>query len=111
MQSPGATLASPPRPHRWRRRLLYLAILLTLAVAGWLTLPWIFMPADLRAMQGTWKIVASLVEDQPAPPSRESGVVIHGHRLFIVDDQGERLEAYMVDVDPDAHSLVIHKQE
>src|SRR5687767_1713459 len=41
----------------WRsRRLMYVGILLALAVVGYWIHDWLFTPADLRRIQGTWEV-------------------------------------------------------
>ena len=57
-------LGPTPRRRWWRsRKLVYLAVLIGLVIGGILLHDWLFMPEDLRRMQGTWKVAKVLTAD------------------------------------------------
>ena len=80
---------APLKPlRRWhqRRTLRYLAVLLAVCVIGYFSWDALFMPADLRRLQGNWKVVRELTRGK-----EEKGgfsfdrLVITRHSLEVVE--------------------------
>src|SRR5262245_4909210 len=88
----------PPQPkRRWyrKRTLVYLLILLLGCVAAHFAWDALFMPADLRRMQGTWKVVKVLTNDnQRFNIGKDIDVVIAGRYLTVNFPQRAPIEIH-----------------
>jgi hypothetical protein len=107
-----ASLPTPPPRRRLSRKLRYLALLVAIAVAGYWLLPWIFMPADLRAMQGTWKVVE--IQDQGKEDPENSTIVISGQTLRLRDDPMDPTrvtESYAIELRAAEQEMRLHVPE
>jgi hypothetical protein len=104
-----ASLPAPPPRRRLFRKLRYLALLVVIAVAGYWLLPWIFMPADLRALQGTWKVVE--IQDGGKEVTENGMVVIRGESLGLRDDPMDPTrvtESYAIELRADKQEMRLH---
>jgi uncharacterized protein (TIGR03067 family) len=103
----------PPPSRRWlSRKLRYLALLVVIGIAGYWLLPWIFMPADLRALQGTWKVVE--IQDGGKEVPENSMVVIRGESLGLRDDPMDPTrvrESYAIELRAAEREMRLHVPE
>src|SRR5262245_36717456 len=88
------------------RKLRWFLVLLALGVGAWFALPWILMPADLRRMQGTWKIVRYVEGDKEIERDEES-VIITGSRLTVLM-KGTQTAGLRCSVDTGRHLFFVH---
>jgi hypothetical protein len=113
MSSDGpASLPAPPPRRRLVRKLRYFALLVVIGIAGYWVLPWIFMPADLRAMQGTWKVVE--IQDGGKEVTENGMVVIRGESLGLRDDPMDPTrvtESYAIEVRAEKQEMRLHVPE
>src|SRR5262245_66101816 len=83
---------------RWfrMRKLVYPLVLLAGCVIAYITWDALFMPADLRQMQGAWEVrhIDANGERANGYPQR---VVINGRAVIPFDDQGNAGEAVHFD--------------
>jgi len=105
--------SQPGRLRRWplSRKLRYLALLIVIGIAGFWLLPWILMPADLRALQGTWKVVE--VHGNGKEPSGYATISIRGDQLTFREQLGDvaRAENYVIDLRALERELRLHVPE
>ena len=97
---------------RWfaSRKLRYAALLLAVGVLGYFALPWLLMPADLRRMQGTWKVVR-VVNDGNEEAKDAATFVFVGNRVNVINDTDKQVESYTIDCRPEPRELRIYKEE
>lgn len=106
------TLPVPSRRWRLSRKLRYLAFLVVIGIAGYWLLPWIFMSADLRALQGTWKVVE--IQDGGKEVTENSMVVIRGESLGLRDDPMDPTRvtgSYAIELRADKQEMRLHVPE
>src|SRR6266498_3790885 len=101
----------PSLPRRWRlsRKSRYFALLVAISIAGYWLLPWIFIPADLRAMQGTWKVLELQGDGEEAPEN--ATIIISGNRVALRDDpaDSERITAtYTIELHSARREMRLH---
>jgi hypothetical protein len=108
MTATNSTVA-PPR-QRWHqsRKLRYGVVLLGIGIAAYLALPWLLMPADLRRMQGTWKIVrvVSAGEEDQEDPELGRVIVVVGNRIGSHDGR-----SMLFEVRPEQKTLVNYEPD
>jgi hypothetical protein len=99
---------APARDTRWwpRRRWRWLAALAFLAVAGYFAFQWLFVPAELRRLQGHWKIVRIIEDGKVVTITKMETIAIVGNRVTSFDEQGNAGEKFMVRVSAE-HELSI----
>jgi hypothetical protein len=102
------TPVSPP-PRRWHqsRKLRYGVALLIVAVGGVFLYPWLFMPADLRRMQGLWKVDRILEDGKPGNVDGER-FRFTGNIVAILDTQGNTTETLSINLDGDLHQMTFY---
>ena len=83
------TTPFPPPKRRWfrRRKLLFALLLAAGGVIAFFAWDALFMPADLRRMQGTWKVAKILTADGKLINfGKDMPVAFHGRHLSLNDD-------------------------
>src|SRR5262245_57168567 len=104
-----ASIASPVAPprrwhHSWKLRgpLLFLFLCIT----AYCVLPWLRMPADLRRIQGTWKIVRIVQRGQEIS-GEEVG------KLVVISPNNLRADGHTAwfEMRPDQKILVVYEPE
>ena len=106
-------ISIPAPRRRWRqsRKLRYAVLLLAVGFGLYLLLPWIFMPADLRRMQGTWKFVQILGDGKDDPVPEHTSIIISGNHLALrdnPDDATKVTENYGIELRADVRELRLH---
>jgi len=106
-----ASVSSPVSPRQRlqpSRKLRYGIALIAICVAGYWVLPWLLMPADLRSIQGTWKIVRLVKRGQEVADWQVGRlVVISGNRIVRV----YREESTSFEIRPEQRALVLYEPE
>jgi len=86
MTASTASPVAPPRRrwhHSWKLRGPIL--LLLLCVAAYFVLPWLLIPADLRRIQGTWKIVRIVHRGQEKRGEEVGKLVVISRTHLLID--------------------------
>src|SRR5262245_60799539 len=96
-------------PRRWhqRRALRCVAVLLAVGVGAYFFWDPLFMPADLRRLQGNWKRVRELANGQEVAPGFDR-VIITGRGLEVVSrDVAVSFPMYIV---PERRELCVYEE-
>lgn len=100
-----STVAPPRQCWHQSRKLRYGVALVALGVAGYFVLSLLLMPADLRRMQGTWKLVRAVHDGKEAAASGLGKiVVINGNRALSPDGRSNWFE-----IRPEQKTLVFYE--
>ena len=107
MTATSSTVVPPRQQWHQSRKLRYGIALIAIGIAGYFVLPWLLMPADLRRMQGTWKLVRVVDGDKERVVSDlDKHIVITGNHVLTPDGSSIYFE-----IQPEQKTLVFYEAD
>src|SRR5262245_52951918 len=104
-----AATSKPSRRWHQRRLVRYSAVLLAACVVGYVSWDALFMPADLRRLQGAWKVERELTDGQEGKLSFDR-LVIARHRLEISSEEEDAVSCSFYIV-PERREFCLYEEE